>query len=76
MEIISYPVCHRSLIHWKIMKSSAFKQMAKNGKISEKALSTVEEYIPGLLKENGQLSVTEDHQSESTGSESESDLEQ
>ena len=52
------------------------KEMAKNGKISEKALSTIEEYIPGLLKENGQLSVTEDHQSESTGSESESDLEQ
>ncbi|CAH3186035.1 unnamed protein product [Porites evermanni] len=51
-------------------------EMAKNGKISEKALSTIEEYIPGLLKENGQLSVTEDHQSESTGSESESDLEQ
>ena len=50
--------------------------MAKNGKISEKALSTIEEYIPGLLKENGQLSVREDHQSESTGSESESDLEQ
>ena len=50
--------------------------MAKNEKISEKALSTIEEYIPGLLKENGQLSVTEDHQSESTGSESESDLEQ
>ena len=50
--------------------------MAKNGKISEKALSTIEEYIPGLLKENGQLSVTEDHQRESTGSESESDLEQ
>jgi len=39
-------------------------------------ISTIEEYIPGLLKENGQLSVTEDHQSESTGSESESDLEQ
>ena len=53
------------------------KEMAKNGKISEKALSTIEEYIPGLLKENGQLSVREDHhQSESTGSESESDLEQ
>ena len=52
------------------------KAMAKNGKISEKALSTIEEYIPGLLKENGQLSVREDHQSESTGSESESDLEQ
>ncbi|CAH3137863.1 unnamed protein product [Porites lobata] len=52
------------------------KEMAKNGKISEKALSTIEEYIPGLLKENGQLSVTEDHQRESTGSESESDLEQ
>ena len=50
--------------------------MAKNGKISEKALSTIEEYIPGLLKENGQLSVREDHQSESTGSETESDLEQ
>ena len=29
------------------------KEMAKNGKISEKALSTIEEYIPGLLKENG-----------------------
>ena len=28
------------------------KEMAKNGKISEKALSTIEEYIPGLLKEN------------------------
>ena len=52
------------------------KEMAKNGKISEKALSTIEEYIPGLLKENGQFSVREDHQSESTGSESESDLEQ
>ena len=26
--------------------------MAKNGKISEKTLSTIEEYIPGLLKEN------------------------
>ena len=36
------------------------KEMAKNGKISEKALSTIEEYIPGLLKENGQLSVRED----------------
>ena len=47
------------------------KEMAKNGKISEKALSTIEEYIPGLFKENGQLSVREDHQSES-----ESDLEQ
>ena len=33
------------------------KEMAKNGKFSEKALSTIEEYIPGLLKENGQLSV-------------------
>ena len=43
------------------------KEMAKNWKISEKALSTIEEYIPGLLEENGQLSV---HQSESTGSES------
>ena len=32
------------------------KEMAKNGKISEKALSTIEEYIPSLLKENGQLS--------------------
>ena len=52
------------------------KEMAKNGKISEKALSTIEEYIPGLLEENGQLSVTEDHQRESTGSESESDQEQ
>ena len=52
------------------------KEMAKNGKISGKALSTIEEYIPDLLKENGQLSVREDHQSESTGSESESDLEQ
>ena len=52
------------------------KEMARNGKISEKALSTIEEYIPGLLKENGQLSVREDHHSESTGSESESDLEQ
>ena len=51
-------------------------EMAKNGKISERALFTIEEYIPGLLKENGQLSVREDHQSESTGSESESDLEQ
>ena len=29
------------------------KEMAKHGKISEKALSTIEEYIPGLLKENG-----------------------
>ena len=52
------------------------KEMAKDGKISEKALSTIEEYIPGLLEENGQLSVPEEHQSESTGSESESDLEQ
>ena len=52
------------------------KEMAKDGKISEKALSTIEEYIPGLLEENAQLSVTEEHQSESTGSESESDLEQ
>ena len=52
------------------------KEMAKNGKISDKALSTIEEYIPGLLKENGQLSVTEDHQSETTGNESESHLEQ
>ena len=52
------------------------KETAKNGKISEKAPSTMEEYLPGLLKENGQLSVTEYHQSESTGSESESDLEQ
>ena len=50
--------------------------MAKKGKISEKALSAIEEYIPGLLEENGQLSVTEDHQSENNGSESESDLEQ
>ena len=49
--------------------------MAKNGNISEEALSTIEEYHPGLLEENGQLSITEDHQSESTGSESESDLE-
>ena len=32
------------------------------------------ENIPGLLEENEQLSVTGDHQSESTGSESESDL--
>ena len=48
----------------------------KNEKISQKALSTIEEYVPGLLEENGQLSVTEDQQSESTGSESESDLEQ
>ena len=48
--------------------------MAKKGKISEKALSTIKEYIPGLLEENGQLYVTEDHQSESTGNESESDL--
>ena len=46
------------------------KEMAKNGKISEKALSTIEEYIPGLLKENGPLSVREDHESESNGSES------
>ena len=46
------------------------KEMAKNGKISEKALSTIGEYIPGLLKENGPLSVWEDHESESTGSES------
>ena len=36
------------------------EEMAKNGNISEKALSTIEEYIPGLLEENGQLSVTED----------------
>ena len=35
--------------------------MAKNGKTSETALSTIEEYIPVLLEENGQLSVTEDH---------------
>ena len=62
-----------SLTHVQIW---CLKEMAKNGKISEKALSTIEEYIPGLLEENGQLSVTEDHQSESTGSESESDLEQ
>ena len=52
------------------------KEMAKNRKIFGKALSTIEECIPGLLKENGQLSVREDHQSECTGSESESDLEQ
>ena len=39
--------------------------MAKKGNISQKALSAIEEYIPGLLEENGQLSVTEDHQSES-----------
>lgn len=52
------------------------KEMAKNGKISEQALSTIEEYHPGLLEENGQLSIAEDHESESTGSESESDLEQ
>ena len=51
------------------------KEMAKNGKISEEALYTIEEYIPGLLEENGQLSITEDHQNESTGSGSESDLE-
>ena len=50
--------------------------MPKNGSISEKALSIIGEYIPGLLEENGQLSVTEEHQSESTGSESESDLRQ
>ena len=28
------------------------KEMTKNGKFSERALSTMEEYIPGLLKEN------------------------
>ena len=50
--------------------------MAKKGKISQKALSAIEQYIPGLLEENWQLSVTEDHQSESTGSKSESDVEQ
>ena len=49
------------------------KEMANIEKISERVLSTIEEYIPGLLEENGQLSVTEDHQSESTGSESESE---
>ncbi len=31
---------------------------------------------PGILEENGQLFITEDHQSESTESESESGLEQ
>ena len=41
------------------------KEMAENGKICEKELSPIEEYILGLLEENGQLSVTEDHQSES-----------
>ena len=46
--------------------------MAKTGEISEKALSTIEEYVHSRsFEENGQLSVTEDHQSES-----ESDLEQ
>ena len=34
------------------------KEMAKKGNISQKALSAIEEYIPGLLEENGQLSVT------------------
>lgn len=43
------------------------KEMAKKGEISEKALSTIEEYIPGLLEENG-VRLSE--------SESESDLEQ
>ena len=37
----------------------------KNGKISEKTLSTIDQYIPDLLEENGQLFATEDHQSES-----------
>ena len=46
------------------------------GEIFEEALSTIEEYHPGRLEENGQLSITEDYQKESTGSESESDLEQ
>ena len=41
------------------------KEMANNGKMSEEALSTIEEYHLGLLEENGQLSITEDHQSES-----------
>ena len=51
--------------------------MAKNGTISEKALSTIEEYVHSRsFEENGQLSVTEDHQSKSTESESESDLHQ
>ena len=50
------------------------KEMAKDGKISEEALSTIEKYHLGLLEENGQLSITEDHQSKSP--ESESDLEQ
>ena len=52
------------------------KEMANSGKISEEALSTIDEYHPGLLEENVQLSITEDHQNETTGSESESDLEQ
>ena len=29
------------------------KEMAKNGKMSEEALSTIEEYHLGLLEENG-----------------------
>ena len=37
------------------------KEVEKNGTISEKTLSTIEQYIPGLLGKNGQLSVTEDH---------------
>ena len=37
------------------------KEVGKNGTISEKALYTIEEYIPGLLEENGWLYVTEDH---------------
>ncbi len=39
--------------------------------MSEEALSTIEEYHPSRLEENGQLSITEDHYSEI-----ESDLEQ
>jgi len=35
------------------------KEVGKNGTISEKALSPIEEYIPGLLEENGRLSITE-----------------
>ena len=56
--------------------TSQKKEIGKNGKISEKAPSVIEEYTPSPLEENGQRSVTEAHQSESTGSESESDLSQ
>ena len=61
-------------LHISSLPGQIFFQFSLSEKISEKALSTIEEYIPGRLEENGQLPVTEDHQSESTGSESESDL--